>query len=273
MLGSDTPHFNANNFELAATEGLDSFQIATSAYEEDLPSLLNAVNSKPFFVYKEGGEAGPQFTNRLFKPLLEDVQKSGKFYRWSIHNYLPTLPILPDGSKVVVYQNHYPNSAVIKAYQFDPDSPETATCTVRFDKQLMLSGLSFIIERNWLKVSYTWRSIGTVDSDLYCFTHIVDNQERILGFLDHPIPDLGDPVTSRGMVGAGAREVLRYRLPESVDWVQLRLGLFRKSSGERLKIQEAHSFETPKLSVTDNETAVLAIGMTPLPPIRDPIDR
>ena len=80
ILGSDTPHFNANNFELAAADGLYSFEISTSAYEDDLPSLLNAANSKMFFVYKEGGEQGPQFTNRLFKPLVEDVKNSGKFF-------------------------------------------------------------------------------------------------------------------------------------------------------------------------------------------------
>jgi 4-amino-4-deoxy-L-arabinose transferase-like glycosyltransferase len=52
MLGSDTAHFNANNFELAAADGLYSVQISTSAYEEDLASLLNAANSTTFFIYK-----------------------------------------------------------------------------------------------------------------------------------------------------------------------------------------------------------------------------
>jgi len=275
MLGSDTAHFNANNFELEVVEGLDSFQITTSAYEEDLASLLNAANSTMFFVYKEGGESGPQFTNRLFKPLLEDVQNSGKFYYWSTGSFLPRLPGLPDGGKVVVYQNRYPNSAVVNRYSFDPgvnskDSDiEKPTCTVNFSNLMKLTGLSFVIERQWLKVSYTWSSTKKVDPDLFCFTHILDNQGRVLGYLDHSIPE--EPVM--GWKEAwGAREILRYRLPDNANQVQLRLGLFRESSGERFRIQEARSLQGTKLSLTDEGTAILATGMTALPPMRPPGD-
>ena len=153
------PHFNANNFELAAVEGLYSFQITTSAYEDDLPSLLNAANSTMFFVYKEGGEPGPQYTNRLFKPLLEDVQNSGKFFELSIDPVLPGLPVLPDGGKVVIYQNRWPNSAIIKGYFFDPASADSgdiqvSACAVNFSNLMKLTGLSFSIEKEWLKVGY-----------------------------------------------------------------------------------------------------------------------
>jgi 4-amino-4-deoxy-L-arabinose transferase-like glycosyltransferase len=273
MLGSDTAHFNANNFELAAAEGSYSFQITTSAYEDDLPSLLNAVNSTTFFLYKEGGEPGPQYTNRLFKPLLEDVQNSGKFFDLSIHPEGPSLPVLPDGGRVVVHQNRWPNAAVTERYFFDAvvDSShiEKPTCTVSFGNLMKLTGLSFDIENQWLKVSYTWHSTGRLDQDLFCFTHILDNQGRVLGFLDHAIPE--EPVTA-GKEGWGTREILRYRLSEGVSQVQLRLGLFRKSSGERLRVQEARGLEGPKLSVIDEETAILATGMTPLPPMRPPGD-
>jgi len=275
MLGSDTAHFNANNFELAVVEGLDSFRITTSAYEEDLASLLNAVNSIPTFVYKEGGEPGPRFTNRLFKPLLEDVQNGGKFVHLSIYPLLPGLPSLPDGSKVVVYQNRYPNSAVLERYNFDAgvtsrySEIEKPTCTVSFSNLMKLTGLSFVIERQWLKVSYTWSSTKKVDPDVFCFTHILDDQGRVLGYLDHYVPE--EPVM--GWKEAwGAREILRYCLPEGVSQVKLRLGLFSKSSGERFKIQEAVGYEGPKLSVTDGGTAVFATGMTPLPPMRPPGD-
>jgi hypothetical protein len=272
MLGSDTAHFNANNFELAVVEGLDSFQITTSAYEDDLASLLNAANSTTFFIYKEGGEPGPQFTNRLFKPLLEDVQNSGKFFDLSIYPERPSLPVLPDGGRVVVYQNRWPNSAVMERYFFDAvvgsRHIEKPTCTVSFSNLMKLTGLSFVIEKPWLKVSYTWHSTGRLDQDLFCFTHILDNQGRVLGFLDHAIPE--EPVTA-GKEGWGAREILRYWLPEGVSQVQLRLGLFRKSSGERLRVQEARGLEGPKLSVTDEGTAILATGMTPLPPMLRPL--
>jgi hypothetical protein len=275
MLGSDTAHFNANNFELAAADGLYSFQITTSAYEEDLASLLNAANSATFFVYKEGGEPGPQFTNRLFKPLLEDVQNSGKFFDLSINPVFPSLPALPDGGRVVVYRNRWPNSAIIEGLFFDAadvDSGgvERPACTVNFGNQMKLTGLSFVIEKQWLKVSYSWRCIGKPDQDLFCFTHILDNQARVLGFLDHAI--LGERVMA-WEVGMGAREILRHRLPEGVNQVQLRLGLFRKSSGERLRVQEARGTEGTRLSVTDQGTAVLASDLAPLPPLPMPGDR
>ena len=275
MLGSDTAHFNANNFELAVVEGLDSFRITTSAYEEDLASLLNAVNSIPTFVYKEGGEPGPRFTNRLFKPLLEDVQNGGKFVHLSIYPLLPGLPSLPDGSKVVVYQNRYPNSAVLERYNFDAGVTshyceiEKPTCTVSFSNLMKLTGLSFVIERQWLRVSYTWSSTKKVDPDLFCFTHILDDQGRVLGYLDHSIPE--EPVMGWNEAW-GAREILRYRLPDNANQVQLRLGLFRKSSGERFRIQEAQSLRGAKLSLTDEGTAILATGMTALPPMRPPGD-
>ena len=269
MLGSDTPRFNANNFELAAVEGLYSFQITTSAYEDDLPSLLNAANSTSFFVYKESGEPGPQYTNRLFKPLLEDLQNSGKFFELSIDPVLPGLPVLPDGGKVVVYQNRWPNSAIMKGYFFDPASADSgdiqvSACAVNFSNLMKLTGLSFSIEKEWLKVRYDWRCIGKLDQDLFCFTHILNRQGKVLGFLDHAI--LGGAVV-KWKEGSGANEILRYRLPEGVDQVQLRLGLFRRSSGERLSIQEARGDRGTVLSVTDEGTAVLATGKTFLPPV------
>lgn len=275
MLGSDTAHFNANNFELAVVEGLDSFQITTSAYEEDLPSLLNAANSTMFFVYKVGGETGPQHTNQLFKPLLVDVQSSGKFYDWSTGSFLSGLPSLPDGGKVVVYQNRYPNSAVLDRYTFDAgvhssySDLEKPTCTVSFGNLMKLIGLSFAIEKQWLKVSYTWSSTEKLDPDLFCFTHILDDRGRVLGYLDHAVPE--EPVMGWKQAW-GAREILRYCLPDGVSHVKLRLGLFRKSSGERFKIQEAIGYAGPKFSVTDGGTAVFATGMTPLPPMRSPGD-
>jgi hypothetical protein len=274
MLGSDTAHFNANNFELAAAESLDSFQITTTAYEEDLSTLLNAANSMPLFVYKEGGEAGPWYTNRLFKPLLEDVQNGGKFVDLSIYPFLPGFPPLPDGGRVVGFQNRYPNSAVLERYNFDIGASsdtdiEKPTCRVSFGDLMKLTGLSFVVEGHWLKVSYTWSSSKKVDPDLYCFTHILDDQERVLGYLDHSVPQ--EPVM--GWKEAwGAREILRYCLPDGVSEVRLRLGLFRRSSGERFKIREVESLQGTRLSLTDEGTAILATGTTSLSPMRPPGD-
>jgi hypothetical protein len=262
MLGSDTSHFNANNFELAAADGLYSFEISTSAYEDDLPSLLNAANSKMFIVYKEGGEKESSFTNRLSNPLIEDVKNSGKFFNLSSYRDLTPLPKLPDGGKLVVYQNHWPNSPIVETQFYldgvDRDGVELPAINVNFGNVIKLTGLAFGIENQWLKVIYRWRSLGKLDQELLCFTHILDGRRKVVGFLDHAI--LGDTILAKAP-GWAANESLRYRLPEGIDQVHLRLGLFLKASGERLTIQESSAAET-MLTLTDRGTAVVASGMT-----------
>ena len=58
-----------------------------------------------------------------------------------------------------------------------------------------------------------------------------------------------------------ANESLRYRLPDGIDRVHLRLGLFLQASGERLVIQESN-VDQMTLPLTDGGTAVVASGMT-----------
>ena len=123
---------------------------------------------------------------------------------------------------------------------------------------MRLTGLAFGIENRWLKVIYRWRSIGKLDQELLCFTHILDDQRKVVGFLDHAI--LGDADLAKAQ-GWAANESLRYRLPDGVEQVHLRLGLFLKTSGERLAIQES-SADAMTLSLTDRGTAVVASGMT-----------
>ena len=262
MLGSDTPHFNANNFELAAADGQYPFEISTSAYENDLPALLNATNSKMFILYKESGEQGPEFTNQLLKPLLEDVRTSGKFVDLSRYLEKTKLPELPDGSKVIIYKNEFPNSPIVETRLYrdgnDSGELELPAINVNFANVIRLTGLAFGIENEWLKVIYRWHCSEKLDEDSLCFTHVLD-EKRVIGFLDHVI--LADPDLTR-QKGWSASESLRYRLPEGVHEVHLRLGLFRKSSGERLTIQE-YSADSITLSLTDQGTAVVASGMAP----------
>jgi len=170
---------------------------------------------------------------------------------------------------VVVYKNRWPNSGILEGHfldsaHVDSSDMDMPTCLVNFSNLMKLTGLSFSIDKQWLKVVYRWQCIGKLDQDLFCFTHILNHQGKLLGFLDHAI--LGEPV-ARWKDGLGAREILRYRVPDGVNQVQLRLGLFRKSSGERLRIHEARGIGGITLSVTDEGTAILATSRTPLPPL------
>jgi hypothetical protein len=231
------------------------FQVTTSAYESNLESLLNAANSTEFFIYKESGEKGPDFTNLLFTPLLEDVQTSGKFEELTVY---PSLPRLPDGGKVIAYQNLWPNSAICEGYYFDPNGIhsrdiEMSSCDVNFDDTMKLTGFSFEIDNEWLKVSYRWRCLRKLDQDLFCFTHIMDEHGQLLGFLDHAI--LGESRIS-WEERYGASERLRYRLPQGVNQVRLRLGLFRPSTGKRLQVRQVRAAEGMSFSLADEGTAV-----------------
>jgi len=215
-----------------------------------------------FFVYKESGKQGPQFTNQLFKPLLEDVRTSGKFVDLYLSTYLEKTTELPDGGKVIVYKNEFPNSPIVETRLYrdgnDSGELELPVVKVNFSNVIRLTGLAFGIENQWLKVIYRWHCIEKLDEDSLCFTHVLDDHRRVIGFLDHVI--LADPDLTR-QKGWSASESLRYRLPQGVHEVHLRLGLFRKSSGERLTIQE-YSADGITLSLTDQGTAVVASGMT-----------
>jgi hypothetical protein len=167
---------------------------------------------------------------------------------------------------VIIYKNEFPNSPIVETRLYrdgnDSGELELPVVKVNFSNVMRLTGLAFGIENRWLKVIYRWSGIEKLDEDLLCFTHILDNHRRVIGFLDHVI--LADPDLTR-QKGWSGNESLRYRLPEGVHEVHLRLGLFRKSSGERVPIQEA-SADALTLSLTDQGTAVVASGMTRLLP-------
>ena len=82
--------------------------------------------------------------------------------------------------------------------------------------------------------------------------------EKVVGFLDHAI--LGDANLAKAQ-GWAANESLRYRLPEGIGQVHLRLGLFLKASGERLTIQEFRCRRNDPHS-HGSRTAIVASGMT-----------
>ena len=99
MIGSDRTRFNANNFELAAVLHRFPSRIVTSAYEDDLPSLLSRLYFIEFLVYKDGGEPESRFYNRHQAALLEEVRNGGSFRE------IPAAVPLPDGGTARIFQN------------------------------------------------------------------------------------------------------------------------------------------------------------------------
>jgi hypothetical protein len=244
IVGTDSVRFNADNFTLAALEKRFPFQVATTAYETELSTLLPRVNSSAYFVYKEGGDPEAPFNTRA-GDAIQEVRAGGRFVE------LPIARKLPDGGVAHVFANLSPaarfsHTGVYLAAGIDriPD------CDVTFDGKLQLTGLSIERTQETLAVKYRWRCLQPVDRDYWCFTHIVDGHGAVAGYLDHPILN-GEPPTSRWKEGDVVIESLLFRFSKVQPPYRLRLGLFHRESGERLRVTASD------FPLTDGGTAAI----------------
>jgi 4-amino-4-deoxy-L-arabinose transferase-like glycosyltransferase len=245
LIASDTPHFNVNNFELAALELRAPLQFTTSAYEENLDSLLHQLDYSSYVLYKDGGtERGSSFFNKHADALMREVM-NGDFVE--LPGRLPT----PDGGLARVFKNPSPGSS-LRTSAFVPAGFDQMTgCRAVFGGQIELTGYSVQQASGSLEVKYRWRCRKPPDREYWCFTHVVDAQGRIVGYLDHDVLS-GRPPTTNWREGDTAIEGLRLRSPSIQEKAayRLRMGLFDRESGARLHVQVA------SLPVTDNGTAV-----------------
>ncbi|MBI3681435.1 MAG: glycosyltransferase family 39 protein [Acidobacteria bacterium] len=246
IVGTDSPHFNANNFELAAVGKKLPFQVATTAYETDLSALVSTLDSTAYFVYKEGGEPEAPFFNPLGSAALKQVREGGRFAE------LPMARKLPDGGVARVFANLGPNRFLRAGAFLSAGMNAVPDCNVTFAGKLQLTGLSFQPTAEGLEVKYRWRCLRPVDRNYWCFTHVVDRGGNVIGYLDHQILD-GEPPLRMWKEGDLAIERLLLRSPaiHSGESYRLRLGLFDKESGKRLPVS---SSEFP---VVDQQTAAV----------------
>ena len=89
----DHPYLNSTTLAYYAWLQRYPFLIGTVAYTPpDIPlkEILEFVRSHHYLIGKEGGEDGPEFTNRRNKIILKRVEDSGAFIR------IPTGVVLPD---------------------------------------------------------------------------------------------------------------------------------------------------------------------------------
>ena len=99
LIASDTPHFNVNNFELAALELRLPLAVTTSAYEDNFDALLRQLNNTAFVIYKDGGtERGSWFFNKHGDALISNVKTRGFIE-------LPDPLPLPDGGVARIFRN------------------------------------------------------------------------------------------------------------------------------------------------------------------------
>jgi hypothetical protein len=243
VLGTDSVRFNADNFRLAALQSRLPFEISTTAYESDAGKLPALLDNAAFFVYKEGGEDEAPSFNTQRAAALADVRESGRFVE------LPIARTLPDGGVAHVFANRFPNRLQQSGAFLGAGLDSIADCNVTFAGKLQLTGLAVDRTAEGLEVKYRWRCLKPVDRDYWCFTHIVDLQGHIAGYLDHQIL-AGGPPTSNWKEGDAAVERLLFRLPANQGATyHLRLGVFDRATGERLPIS------TSTFPLTDNGTA------------------
>ena len=244
LVGTDSVRFNADNFALNAAKGRFPFEISPLAYESDPNTLLPLVDSMEYFIYKEGGEAVAPFFNVQGEAALKEVLESGRFIE------LPIARKLPDGGVAHVFQNRSPGGLIATGSFINAGTDRVADCDVTFDGKLQLTGLSLQHTGEGIEVKYRWRCLKPVDREYWCFTHILDERDKIAGYLDHRILN-GDPPMQAWKAGDVVLERLVFRIPRQGQY-RLRLGLFHKGSGERLPISGS------TFPLTDDRTAAIS---------------
>jgi 4-amino-4-deoxy-L-arabinose transferase-like glycosyltransferase len=252
ILGTDSVRFNADNFQLAAIRNKLPFDITTTAYQTDPAVLLVALNSAAYFIHKEGGEAQAANFNNLGSAALKEVRESGRFVE------LPIARTLPDGGIAHVFSNRESNRFIQSGVFLSAALDDIPSCNVTFAGKLQLAGFSLRHTTEGLEVKLRWRSLKPVDRDYWCFGHVLDRSGNVAGYLDHQILN-GDPPTRMWKAGDTALERLLFRtsaLPDAANY-RLRLGLFDRTTGERLQISSS------AFLLTDHGTAVLADEQSP----------
>jgi Dolichyl-phosphate-mannose-protein mannosyltransferase len=246
VLGTDSVRFNADNFQLAAIRNRLPFDITTTAHQTDPSALSQLVNSAPYFINKEGGESEAANFNNLGGAAWNEVRESGRFTE------LPITRTLPDGGVVHVYANRDPGRFMQSGAFVSSALDGIPGCNVTFAGKMQLAGLQLRQSAEGIEVKFRWRNLEPVDRDYWCFAHVLDHSGNIVGYLDHQILN-GDPATHLWKPGDSAIERLLFRPPaqRNGELFQLRLGLFDKTSGERLPIT---SSDFPRV---DKGTAVL----------------
>ena len=245
LIASDTPHFNANNFELAALELRLPLEVTTSAYEDNLHALLGQLDVSAFLIYKDGGtERSSWFFNKHGDALISDA-KNRDFIE------LPDPLPLPDGGVARIFRNPSPNEFLRSGAFVPADLGQLTDCQVTFGDQLQLMGFTVQQMPRGLEVKYRWRCLRPLDREYWCFTHVIDEQDRVVGYLDHEIIG-GNPPMISWRKGDLAIEKLRLSsaaIQEKTKY-RLRMGLFHRPSSVRLPVTGT------SLPVTDHGTAV-----------------
>jgi hypothetical protein len=244
LIGTDRAHFNVNNFALALRQQRIPLQIETTAYEPDVKALFQAADSSSFFLFKQGGGEESPFFNVHYREVIGHVRESASKEEIPLP---PDVAALPDGGAARLFQAR--RTALLSTL------PELPELHANFGGMIELTGLSIKRTRGAMEVTFGWRCTRPIDREYWCFAHIIDDRNVILGQLDHRLAG-GDPPLTEWHTGDGMVETLRRELPVEPTKVRLRIGLYYVPSEQRLRIALP---ARQNATLTDDGTAVLIV--------------
>lgn len=231
LLAVDRQKLNANNVELTLRQLRVPGAVETTAYHGDLQTSLNAADAAGFVLVKEGGEPeGPVF-NRYAQQVAEHVQSSPSFAEsFSVR--------LPDGAVARLYKR-------VPLQQ--PGGMPVPRIRTQFGEYASLEGFEAEVKGRSVSMVFEWRSLKPFDREYWCFVHLLDADNRIVGQLDHRLPR-----PSEWQVGQVFQESFRHTLAGAPpSHLRVRFGVYHVPTDQRLRV----TAETGEL--TDDGTALI----------------
>jgi Dolichyl-phosphate-mannose-protein mannosyltransferase len=244
LLGTNSIKFNVDNFTLAAVQKKLPFEIDTTAYIKDAATATEAVNRATYFIYEEGGGRDQPNFNIFKEVAVKQARDSSRFVELPIYRALPDGGVAHVFAKIATSQRPPAAGAFLSA-----GLDEIPACKVTFADKLQLAGVSASRTASGIEVRYKWRCLKPMDRDYWCFTHVVDRNGKVIGYLDHRPLD-GNPPTSQWKPGDTAVESRVFPVPDGDSGAyELHVGVYHRESGDRLSITES------TFPLTQNNTA------------------
>jgi hypothetical protein len=250
LVGIDTAQFNADTVRLAAVDREWPIRVTTLAYEADWNTARRLLNGATFFIYEEGGIPNSNFYNRYAKTALTEIQDGGSEFVELFQTRR-----LPDGGVARVFQNRS-HTAMSKSGTFLPAASQSIPDgQVNFGGVFEVSEIAFQQTDGAAHVKYRWRCLRPIDREYWCFTHIVDEDGKVVGYLDHRILN-GNPSMETWKAGdMGMEDLQLHSLAiRSGKTYHLKVGLYDRASGKRLMITMS------RFPVTDSGTSAVVSG-------------
>jgi hypothetical protein len=251
LVGSDRIFFNANNVELSAVGQQLPFDVQATAHEKDWNALQQRLVEASFFIYKEGGEEESPAFNPYFGRLVRYVREDDRFSEIAYGRRLP------DGGVARIFKNSAPHARLVNGAFLSAGIEQPVEFSINLGEMIELTGLSVTRIADTLDVRYRWRCLRPPDREYWCFTHILDPEGKVIGYLDHRLLD-GETALRAWRPGDGALEELRFHIPpeSSARQLLLRLGLYDPASGIRLRIAAPQGLAASRFSLEDEATAL-----------------